>query len=170
MTGFIIIILILLVLGLFIFVMTKINNFFYRTRQHVFNKVGIGSSNINAGINNIEENLALPNILAAHPNYTKESLKNIFNQFANDVISKTNNNAMSSQVLEKFINDKSLEAFKTMTNSRTIIVGYRKDKDFLMVSAVYSDGKDEHNLLLNFYFQNGSLFLDKYDCVGGKVF
>lgn len=158
-----------LLLALYIFIKIKINNFIHRGEQHLLGKVGLSGSNISAGINNLEEGAALPNFLLAHPNYTEESVKNILTQFSYDIVNKQNNGCMSELVLTKIINDNSLDMIKTMAFSRISITGYRKEQDSLLAVAIFSNGKDEQNLILYVDYQNNNLFISKYDSLKGAV-
>lgn len=165
---FLILVILLLFLGLFIFVMVKINNLRYRATQHIFGKVGLGASDLNRGLNNVQEKTSLPKFLMDYPFYTEVTLKDSLYQISYQILNNQNNGYMSDKVLSKMNSDKRLLQMRTMNFVRLNVIGYLNGNK-LVVSSVFTDGKDEYQLILNVLVHNNLLYIESYDSVVGMV-
>lgn len=167
MQGFIVIIGIIVLLGGYIFIKIKINNLRYRAEQHVLGGMGLGSANINAAINASQEQGALTKFLAENPSFTEKSLKDTIYAYALNIINGQNNNLMSPKVLEEMAKDSRLEIMRPMTFVRINLLAYRSNK--MSAIAVFTDSKDEYQLMINLSIQNGQLYIESFDSMKGMT-
>lgn len=84
--GFLVLLVIALFVAGLIFINIKISNLKERAKQQVLKNTGISSSDINAGISNSFEKKYLQNFLADHPNYTEESVKELFKSYTIQIL------------------------------------------------------------------------------------
>lgn len=155
---------IILFFALFIFIRIKINNFTYRAKQQVLGKVGLGASNINAGINQSMENGALTKILNDYPNLTEKYIKDTIYSMVTSLVNKQNIGYFSEKVTSKMMNDNKLDLIKNMQFVRINILGY-KDNLYSAV-VVYTDGRDEYQITVMGKI-DGNLYIDTYDAMKG---
>lgn len=161
---FILILIILVVL--FIFISIKIDKIKYRAKQTILGRVGLSNSSINESINNVQETNALKKIALDYPNFTEEYLKNTLYTFAIDVVNGKNNGFMEDKALGK-INSNSLQKYRTLNFVRISILGYKKN--MLSCQAIFTNGRDEFNLVMMFDIKDNLLYLNSFNTMNGVV-
>ncbi len=153
---------------IYIVVSTKINNFKYRAKQSILGSFGIGSSNINAGLNGMQEKHALENLLAAHPNLTEQVIKDTIYAYSLDLINGRPNAAFDQKVNEKMVGDNTLITMRATTFTRVNVLGYRNGT--FSAIAVYSTSSDEYQITMTINIMDvGGFYLTHYDAMKGMV-
>ena len=165
--GILLILLFVGIIALVIFVNIKINNAKYRARQHVLGSVGLGASNINQAFNEQQEQGALNRLLSEYPNFSEKYVKDTLYSFCMNIINLQNNGYFSEKVLQKMPKDKLLEKIRTMQFVRINVLGYRNN--ILSVIVVFTDGKDEYQIMMQVTIQNQLFYVSSYDAMRGMV-
>lgn len=165
--GFLVLLVIALFVAGFIFINIKISNLKERTRQQILRNTGISSSDINAGVSSTFEKKYLQNFLADHPNYTEESVKELFRNYTVQIFNRNSINEFSLAVYEKMQKDSKLEKMQTMEFRRSNISYYFNSK--LNALVVYSDNKDEYNVYLACSVLGEKIQVDRYQISKGAI-
>jgi len=166
----VIIIVILLIIGLPIFlIMKKINDFKYRASQQVMGSVGLGMADANAKINEIQENGAISKYLVAYPTSNEQAVKALIQQLAGYIINNQNNGAMSQQVLGIMNSDQMLVSMRNMNFVRANLLNFSPDNGKVSATAVYTDTRDEYQIMIFAVIQNGVWSIEKINVLRGMV-
>lgn len=151
--GFILII-ILFFVGI-CFVSFKVNKLKDRAKQQILKGTGFSSSEINATVMNGLEKKKLEKFLADNPNFTEESVKETFKNFANQIINRNPISEFDEKVCEQMQKDSKLEKMQGMQFVRVNISHYDQSKVIAIV--FFTDNKDEYNMTISCIKQGDEL-------------
>lgn len=168
MDTIIIIIVIAVILAPIIFISIKINNFKYRVGQHVLGKVGFGAADVNAKINDIQEDQVIDNFLKVYTTYNEQMVKNTIQQISNSILNNQNNGLISNDVLDKMNTNQMLAGIRGMSFVRSNLLAFRSP-DKLSALSVYTDGRDEYQIMMFLSIQNSNWFVEKIDVMRGMI-
>lgn len=167
MIGIFVLLAIVVIVVIGIFIKIKIGNLKYRAKQQLLGQVGLSSADINANINNMQEQRALTNFLNDYPNYTEKTVKDTFYGFALSIINGQNNGYMSEKTLNKMAKDNLLSVFRTLNFVRINILGYSQNR--LSAVVVFANSADEYQIIMNISIQNNLFYIDSYDSMKGMT-
>lgn len=165
--GFLVFLIIILLFAGFIFINVKISNLKYRAKQQILRNSGVSSSDISAGINGTFEKKHLQKFIEEHPNFTEDSIKDLFKQYTAQIIQRNSINEFSQTVYEKMQKDSKLDKLQSMQFVRTNINYYGNSK--INAIVVYTDNRDEYNIYLTCSILGDRIQLDKYQISKGAV-
>ena len=163
----VIIVVIILILVAVVIVKRKINNALYRGKQQVLNKVGIGNASITQSVDQGMEKIALNKLLESNPNLTEQYVKDTLYNYSIQIISRQNNPMFGEKVIKEMMDDKNLDIMRNMQFKRVNIISYINN--YLTVRVIYSDGRDEYQMILNVFNNPNGLYLDSYSSNRGEV-
>jgi len=161
------VIIFILVLGVIVFIGIKISNLKYRAQAHILKDTPFNESNINASIQGAFEGKYLENFLKEHPNYTEETVKEIFAKYTKQISEGNISNNLSEEVIEKMQKDSKLEKMRNMTYRRTNIY-YYKDGN-LKVGVFYTNNKDEYEFYMDCSIEGNDIKIEKYQIRKGSM-
>lgn len=164
--AFLIVIIIIVIVG-FVFISKKMGDFEYRAKQEILKGTGISNSNINAKVNEGIEKKRLAKFLEEHPEYTEESIKDLFKDYMEKVIKKAPSDDFTPELNEKIQKDTKLDKLQTMNFVRVNVNYYTGSKVAAII--VYADNKDEYNIYLTCAILEEKLQLEKYQIQKGAV-
>lgn len=165
--GFIILLLFLAIVGGLIFVKTKINNTVYRAEQHVLGSAGIGSANVVAAIDDTTEKKHIADFLAAYPSMSEQALKDQIKAISDSLIQHNPQNCIKPELKGKIDNDKNLLKMQGKNFVRIAIVNFRNNQ--LFAKAIYSDNRDEYDIILYMDVSENGLSVYRYYAMKGAV-
>lgn len=154
----VIILIIFFVVG--IFIATKIAELKTRAREHLLKGTGFSYSEINGKIDNSMDETKAKKFLAAHPEYTLESIKELIKNFAIKIINKTEIKEFSPKLVEKMQSDSKIDKLAKMEFKRVNIGA--ANTNFLSGIVTYSDGRDEYCLGIDINYSENKLTILRY--------
>lgn len=157
----------LLFFALLIFISIKISDLKHRATQHILKNTGISQSDITAGINSGFEKKYLEKFLEEHTNYTEDTIKDLFKQYTVQIFNRNAIAEFGEKVFEKMQTDSKLDKMKDMEFRRANISYYSNSRLGAMV--IYTDGKDEYNVLLSCNIIGDKIQVEKYQINKGAV-
>lgn len=164
---FVIIIIVVILLAIGFFINLKIDNLKYRAEQHILKDTPFNRANIDETTDKAIGGELVKKVLADYPNYTQETLGDLFSQCAESIRNRNVIEIMSEKVTQKMENDKKIEILAQKQYKRMSITAYGRGR--LNVSIIYADTRDEYNLSLFFKIQENTLLLDEYVIQKGNM-
>ena len=89
----------------------KIDQLKYRARESVYNKVGLGDSQITSVTDEMVEKGKTKKFLENHPTYTEESIKELLKSFATEIVNKNLTHSAEQKVIDKLANDNKISKY-----------------------------------------------------------
>lgn len=162
---FIILLVFVLIFIAYIFVQVKMNDIRHRAKQTILKDTAFSSSNINAEIQNNLEKKQLEKFLNEHPEYTEEKIKDLLLQYAEQLINQNDLKVFTDGVNTKMQKDPKLIKMQDMKFQRINISHYANQK--LTALLIYTDNRDEYNLILNNIVREDDIILEQYQISKG---
>ena len=154
------IVIIIILIGLFLFVGFKISKLRSRATQHMLGQVGLGSADINAKMNEKQEQHFMAKLLEENPSLNEQFIKDTLYAYSQDLINCRNNALFDQKVLEKMPTDNLLVQMRTMSFVRTNVLSYRNGVFYAI--AIYTDQKDEYQISMSINIVNNQLMVLTY--------
>ncbi|CDA16928.1 MAG: hypothetical protein U0O04_07065 [Clostridia bacterium] len=147
----------------------KIDQLKYRARESVYNKVGLGDSQITSVTDEMVEKGKMKKFLENHPTYTEESIKELLKSFATEIVNKNLTHSAEQKVIDKLANDNKISKYADMDIVRCNIHGYNEKAGLFMAKVTLTNGRDQYMMFLQFNLVGDELTLVKYQVQRGDV-
>ena len=149
------------------FVGVKVNNLKTRAKNHILKNTGLSDSEISATAYGALGKRYLGKIVADHPSFTEDSVKETAIGFAQDIMNKNSNPAFSDKVVEKMgRGNEKLEKMKSMEFSRVDVPMYMNNMFSALV--IYNDKKDEYMINMQCKFNGEEIKVNSFDVSKGS--
>ena len=165
--GFLIIVVIIVAIVAMCFIRIKLSNLKYRAKQEILKDTGLSSSEINNSITSGLEKKHLERLLSDNPMYTEESIKNVCKEYAAAIVNRVSRTEFSDRVNQKIGSDRKLDKLQSMSFKRVTISSYSNFK--FGVTVIYTDNRDEYNVVLGCIIVDGTVTVDAYNIMKGTV-
>lgn len=107
-----------------------------------------------------EEKKYIRAFIAEHPNFTEESLRNLLNQYADQLIIRKPTYRCSQQVYQKAPNDGELTQLHQMNHKATNVI-YENGK--LDAGVIYTNFMEDYMLKMTYTVMPNAMVLEKYE-------